>query len=168
MDFSSTTPATLVLTVRPTKKNSFFIVKSLWNTIWLFLILGGAIIPMILEIGMGDSMGGLFIGGVLLFVATWIGSFLFTRMQLNNTEYRFYDTKLEFSDGFLVKSKKNIPYAKITNTEQGQSIIERVFGLGHIFVDTAGTGGHELNLQYLDNSDELYEKMNQIIHQGSK
>ena len=145
MDFSSTTPATLLLTVKPTKKNIFFIFKSLGHTFWLFLVfgvfLGGSMIPLILEtIGMGDSMGGLFIGGILLFIVIWIFSFLFTRMQLNNIEYRFYDTKVEFSDGFLVKSKKNIPYTKVTNTEQGQSIMERIFGLGHIFVDTSGTG----------------------------
>ena len=108
------------------------------------------------------------IGAILLFVLIWILSFLFTRMQLNNIEYRFYDTKIEFSDGFLVKNKKNIPYARVTNTEQGQSIMERIFSLGHIFVDTAGTGAHELNMQYLDNSDAIYEKMNQIIQTGSK
>jgi uncharacterized membrane protein YdbT with pleckstrin-like domain len=173
MDFSSTTPATLILTVKPTRKNSFFILKSLGHTFWLFIVIGGFFgsmtIPLILSmIGMGDSLDGVMIGGILLFIIIWIFSFLFARMQLNNIEYRLYDTKIEFVDGFLVKSKKNIPYAKITNTEQGQSIMERIFGLGHILVDTAGTGGHELNMQYLDNSDDLYEKMNQIIHQGSK
>jgi hypothetical protein len=52
MDFSSTTPATLILTVKPTKKNSFFIFKSLGHTIWLFIVFGlfgGSIfIPLVL------------------------------------------------------------------------------------------------------------------------
>jgi uncharacterized membrane protein YdbT with pleckstrin-like domain len=74
-------------------------------------------------------MSGITIGALLLFMIIWVFSFLFTRMQLNNMEYRFYDSKIEFSDGFLVKSKKNIPYARVTNTEQGQSITERIFGL---------------------------------------
>lgn len=89
-------------------------------------------------------------------------------MQLNNIEYRFYNNKVEYSDGFLVKSKKNIPYAKITNTEQWQGIVERIFSLGHIYIDTAGTGGHEVIMNYLDSSEELYEKMNHIIQSGSK
>lgn len=88
-----------------------------------------------------SSVGVVFIGGILLFFIIWIFSFILTRIQLNNIDYTFYDSKLEYTDGFLIKSKKSIPYSKITNTEQGQRITERIFSLGHIFIDTASSGG---------------------------
>ena len=55
---------------------------------------------------------------IIIFFAIWGISFLISRMQLNNLEYKFYSNKVEYIDGFLIKDKKNIRYSMITNTEQ--------------------------------------------------
>lgn len=55
---------------------------------------------------------------IIVFFAIWGISFLISRMQLNNLEYKFYSNKVEYIDGFLIKDKKNIRYSMITNTEQ--------------------------------------------------
>lgn len=63
-----------------------------------------------------------------VFVLGWIISFFLTQLELNNMQYKFYDTKVEYTDGFLIKNKKNIPYSRITDSMQGQTIVERLFG----------------------------------------
>ena len=52
---------------------------------------------------------------ILLFFVVWAISTAISRMQLNNMEYRFYNNKVEYTDGFLIKDKKNIQYSKINN-----------------------------------------------------
>ncbi len=157
----------LLMTVQPTKKNSFLIFHALGRTIWLYILCAWIGLPALLLV-LGLDGGMVIVAAIVLFVIIWAISFFISRMQLNNIVYKFYNDKVEYSDGFLVKSKKNILYSRMTNTEQWQGIIERLFSLGHIYLDTAGTGWHELTLKYMDNTEVLYEKINQLIHQGSK
>lgn len=150
---------------------------SFWRTIWLYVIallsgIPGLLIMLDLEMGMSILIA------IIVFLIIWGISFLISRMQLNNLEYKFYNNKVEYIDGFLIKDKKSIRYSMITNTEQWQGIAERIFSLEHIFIDTASSGGfaaafsgwknHALAMKFLDKNGELYEKINQIIHDGSK
>ncbi len=92
--------------------------------------------------------------GIMIFIYGF-----FTAMQLNNIEYKFYSNRVEYYDGFLVKNRKTINYEKISNVSQSRGIIERIWGLGTIYIDTPGSSnlGHELAMSYLENSDQVYD-----------
>ncbi len=51
--------------------------------------------------------------------------------------------------GFLSTSIVYIPYSKIQNIKATFPVIERIFGLGRIMVDTAGTNKFEIDEHYI-------------------
>ncbi len=83
---------------------------------------------------------------------------------LKETEYRFYKDKIEYNEGFLTKYRKTIDYNKITNIGQRKGVLENLFGLGSIYIDTAGFSprGHELLMRYIKNPDEIYDKIKEL------
>jgi len=106
---------------------------------------------------------GLIIFLVVYFIAIIINFFLL-KNSLNNTEYKFYSNRVEYYEGFLVKNRKTINYDRISNISQKRGILERMFGLGTIYLDTPGSSnlGHELAMSYLENYDNVYDWINEI------
>ena len=88
-------------------------------------------------------------------------------MQLNAIDYKFYDDSIEYVDWFLVKSKKKILYSRITDITQWQTILERIFGLWTIVVETAWNSSM-LRMNYLENTEELFDKINHLVKESSK
>ena len=106
---------------------------------------------------------------LLVFVVTFI-IFTFVVYQiikavLKKTEYRFYKDRVEYYHGFLVRSRKTLSYDKISNLGVREGIIERMFGLGTIFIDTAGYSrtGYELAMHNLENPNQIYEQLSKLI-----
>ena len=135
----------------------------------LVILIGSiAAIPISLFVGLffGVKNFSFFIGiGSFLLSYLFILSiiYFFTKITLENIEYKFYSNRVEYYDGFLVKNRKTINYDRISNISQIRGIIERMWGLGTIYIDTPGSStlGHELSMSYLENSDQIYDWINQ-------
>ncbi len=84
-------------------------------------------------------------------------------MNLKTTSFTFYKNQLEYSEGFLTKKKKTIPYKRITNIFQTESVSERIFGVGTIHVDTAGRSIPELSMRYIDHPSKVHEEIKKRI-----
>jgi putative membrane protein len=72
------------------------------------------------------------------------------------------DEGLSVHKGLFNKNVMFIPYARITNLRVNRSIIERVFGLGSLEIDTAGTGMVEVQMagiasRYLERLQEAVQ-----------
>lgn len=77
---------------------------------------------------------------VLLYITI---KMLFESKQYDNLEYNFYNTKVEYIDGFLNKEEKELRYKYIREVTMTQNIFERMFGLGTIRIFTnASSGGY--------------------------
>lgn len=100
----------------------------------------------------------------ILYLITSLVSIFFSYVNFKKTEYKFYKDKVEYYEGFLVKNRKTINYNKISNIGQRKGIFERMFGLGTIFIDTAGSSstGHELSMSYLENPDKVYDWISKV------
>ena len=133
--------------------------------LWLFLSIWGFSLGSIAFDG--SASFGLFTVVFLFFVTLFIGLFL-RRASLKKTEYKFYADRVEYYEGFLVKNRKTINYDRISNVGQRKGILEGLFGLGTIFVDTAGYShqGHELSIHYLDNPDQIYDWITRVVARG--
>ena len=59
-------------------------------------------------------------------------SMLFKKVQYKNTKYNFFNTKVEYVDGFLNKEEKEVKYKYIREVTMTQNVIERMFGIGCI------------------------------------
>ena len=89
----------------------------------------------------GSYMGtfiGIFIGIMIVYVLIKL---IFENIQYKHYEYNFYNTKIEYIDGFLNKEEKELKYKYIREVTMSQNIIERLFGIGKIKVFTNASSG---------------------------
>lgn len=101
------------------------------------------------------------IGGILLALAgTGIVFF-----NLNSREYRFYTNEVEVYEGFINITQNNTSYDRVTDISYTQPITQRIFGTGTIKLNTAGSGYHEIKISYVDNPEQKYRTLKQIVEE---
>lgn len=142
---------------------NFKLIKPKYN---FSMIIGVAILkqlPFLLILSIftliqGNIGGTLLVAIIMIFITIPI-SVIPIYMSIKNTEYKFYDDRVEYYEGFMVQNRKTITYDKITNINQVKGIIDRTFNLGTINIDTAGysKAGHELSLKYIADADKVYD-----------
>lgn len=79
-----------------------------------------------------------------------------------NIVYRFYDTKIEYFDGFLTVQKHTVSYQRITNSNYTQSFVDRILGVSTIVIETAGSSSN-LTIRYVNNGEEINSKIQTIL-----
>ena len=97
--------------------------------------------------------------------------FFFRYMNLKSRKYLFYNKEAVFYEGFLNIVQRTIPYEKVTDYILHKSVWDRMFGTGTIRLVTAGhlggygthTVGGGVSIQYIENPDEVYNKLKSII-----
>lgn len=157
--------------VKPAIKTPLILLVSLGQILLFFIFLSVGIIISIaaifqvLGIQSISFIGSLAIAHIGLLLLLWIPAYLLLRANLKMREYKFYEDHVEYVDGFLIKEKKTIPYARITNIAQRKGLVEGVFDLGTVFLETAGSSpyGNELAITYLENPDKVYDWLTTII-----
>ena len=89
---------------------------------------------------------------LLLFITVPMVKIIFTSMQYKKLCYNFYATKVEYIDGFLNRSQKELKYKYVREIVMKEGIIERIFGLGTIQVFTnASTGKYSSETNGMEN-----------------
>lgn len=119
----------------------------LFLTFWSALFFGGiaTVVLSLLSDGMQDGptfMPGVFalFGGLAFFSVPAI-IYFGKKLNYRNTEYRFFDDRLEFEEGFLTMSKKVIRYADVKEVTLRKGVLQRACGLGSVYLATLATGG---------------------------
>ncbi len=110
----------------------------LFFTLWASLFFGG----LIASTGVfGKSLGwpGYFIA-VVTFVGMPIVTYVGKKLNYSRTVYRFYDDRLEFDEGFFTLNKKVIKFRDVKETTLRQGVLQRIYGLGSIYLATLATG----------------------------
>jgi len=149
--------------IKPQINTLILLLQSLGIAIFMSFFLGGFLAgPLAFFVTLIFGTSGfltVILGGLLFFVIILSVTFLIRRASLRKTQYKFYTNRVEYLEGFLVKNRKTINYDRISNIGQRKGIIEGWFGLGTIFIDTAGYSakGHELSMTFLENPDKIYD-----------
>lgn len=107
----------------------------------------------------------------IVFVLYVIIKMIVEKVQYNHYEYNFYNTKVEYIDGFLNKEQKELKYKHIREVALRQNIIQRMFNIGTIRVFTNATSGYSgnnrslngLNIHCVENPQEEYKKVKELI-----
>jgi len=87
-----------------------------------------------------DSFVGSYFIGIVVFFAIPIVAYVGKKLNYSRTEYRFYDDRLEFEEGFFSLNKKIIKYRDIKETTLREGMLQRIYGLGSIYLATLATG----------------------------
>jgi membrane protein YdbS with pleckstrin-like domain len=97
--------------------------------------------------GIGTSIGifpkdfnASYVIGIITFVVFPIVTYVGKRLNYSRTEYRFYADRLEFDEGFFSLNKKVIKFQDVKETTLRQGVLQRLYGLGSIYLATLATG----------------------------
>jgi membrane protein YdbS with pleckstrin-like domain len=100
---------------------------------------------------------------IFLFLSFFI-IFIFVKMAYKQKRYDFFNDKLEYYDGFLTFNKKSVPFKRITNISLNRNFFDRIFGVGKISIETAGSNlVSEININYIENSEEVVKELKEIL-----
>jgi putative membrane protein len=67
--------------------------------------------------------------------------------------------KLVYEEGLLGKSTRTIPLAKVQDIRVDQSLLDRLFGVGRVSMETAG-GSSRLTIAHIDRPREIADEIN--------
>ena len=148
----------------------------------IYVILFGLIAYGDFDVEKADSkvlgtIGGIIAGMVLVYIVIKL---IFDKVQYDHYEYNFYNTKVEYKDGFLNKEEKELKYKHIREVALRQNIFERMFNIGTIRIFTnasssfgGGYGGNNsrnmngLQIHCIQNPKEQYQKVKELIDAAS-
>jgi membrane protein YdbS with pleckstrin-like domain len=110
----------------------------LFFTVWAALFFGG----IITSTGLfpKGSWSVFYVIGAVAFFGIPIVAYVGKKLNYGRTEYRFYDGRLEFDEGFFSINKKVIKFRDVKETTLRKGILQRTYGLGSIYLATLATG----------------------------
>ena len=87
----------------------------------------------------------------------------FSYMDLRRREYRFFSDKLEYYDGWLVRRRHVVPYAKVTDITMQETLWNRFFRTATITLITpAGVLGSTA-IPHIANAEEVYNYLQKEV-----
>jgi len=107
---------------------------------------------------------------------------IFQAFQYERLYYNFYNTKVEYIDGFINKTQKELKYKYIREIVMSKGIVERIFGLGTIKIYTnasnntankfgqrgnAGLNENGITIHCLNDVKTKYEAIKKIVDEGT-
>ena len=81
-----------------------------------------------------------YVVGAAAFFAIPLVAYFGKKLNYSRTEYRFYSDRLEFDEGFFSVNKKVIKFRDVKETSLRKGILQRIYGLGSIYLATLATG----------------------------
>jgi uncharacterized membrane protein YdbT with pleckstrin-like domain len=74
-----------------------------------------------------------------------------------STEYTLTRTGIVKIRGLFSKDVVTIPYGKIQDIKLKKSFVERILGIGNIYINTAGENGIEMVIRGISNPDKSHK-----------
>lgn len=93
---------------------------------------------------------------IIYLILTTLGILLY----YNSLRYEILENEVVVYSGVLTKTVKHVPFRTMTNLQVTRTLVDRIFGLGSLDIQTAGAGGvssPEEKLVGLGNVLEVYE-----------
>ena len=106
---------------------------------------------------------GLFVAGiavVAIIVAIAAACFVFQWWSYRHLWYELGDEEFSFYSGIFNKKRVHIPYQRVQSVDQRASLLQRIFGVCSVHIDTAGGSSHTaVTVPYLRKSQAEHLRM---------
>ena len=152
----------------------------LFFTIWSAVFFGSMFSAMTGEKGAMFFWGPALFFGALAFFGVPLVAYLGKKLNYGRTEYRFYEDRIEYEEGFFTINKKVIKYRDIEEVTLRKGFLQRFYDLGTIYLATPATGsgprnnvffalgfgnisGSGLGVRDIKSPDEIFEKIKAIV-----
>jgi membrane protein YdbS with pleckstrin-like domain len=155
----------------------------LFLTFWAGGFFGGisSALPLFAR---GSWVPFLFFGGIAFFGIPAVAYFG-KKLNYSRSEYRFFEDKLEFQEGFFSLNKKVIEYRDVKEVTLRNGILQRIYGLGTIYLATLATGSSGTSNPFvalgfgnvsasgvyvrdIQGSDRVFDQIRQLIDRSKK
>ncbi len=106
---------------------------------------------------------------IFVLLTVWVFEILMVSgcwVALVTTRYVIQADRIEITSGILVRQSRSVPYDKIVNITGDQSLLQRLFNIGNIFIDTAGGKPFETALFGVENHQEVVDFLFALKQQG--
>ena len=108
----------------------------LFLTVWSAFFFGGMSQTLF---GRGSILPFI-IFGAIGFIAVPAVAYVGKKLNYSRTQYRFFDDRLEFEEGFFSINEKVIRYRDVKEVTLHKGFLQRIYGLGTIYLATLATG----------------------------
>ena len=98
---------------------------------------------------------------IILIIPIVIIPTVFSYLNIRAMEYRFFNDKLEFYEGFLTVHKTVTPYERVTDISMKKTVWDRIFGTATIGLYTPH--GVSVYIRYVKDSDRIYQYLQHKI-----
>jgi membrane protein YdbS with pleckstrin-like domain len=92
-----------------------------------------------------DSRLPFILFGAIAFFGIPVVAYVGKKLNYARTEYRFHEDRLEFEEGFFNINKKVIKYKNVSEVTLHKGLLQRIYGLGTIYLATLATGSGPWN-----------------------
>jgi membrane protein YdbS with pleckstrin-like domain len=127
-----------------------------------------------------DSQTPFILFGALAFFGIPLVVYIGKKLNYSRTEYNFLDDQLEFEEGFFTINRKVIKYRDVKEVTLRKGILQRIYGLGTIYLATLATGSTTsynpfytlgfgnvsasgVGVRDVPNPDEAFEKIKGLV-----
>lgn len=106
--------------------------------------------------------------GFFIFLIIQLFIFILTYRSYKKRYYDFYSDKLDYYDGFLELNKSTVPLDRITNIKSRQGLIQRIFKISTIYVETAGKIDTEIKIDFVQNGDDIVKNLKEELKKSGR
>jgi membrane protein YdbS with pleckstrin-like domain len=146
----------------------------IFMTIWGGGFFGGFSMFAVQALGIKLPPGATFVFfGALFFFAIPFVAYTTQKKTYAKTEYRFYQTKLDYYEGFFTTEEKTIDYKNITEVNLVRGVIQKKYGLGTVVLSTPATGFARgrarsgIRIHDIPNAEQVYQQVKGLIQRAT-
>ena len=106
--------------------------------------------------------------GAIAFFGVPLVAYFGKKLNYSRTEYRFFADRLEFEEGFFSINKKVIMFRDVREVTLRKGILQRIYGLGTIYLATLATGSSSysnpfVSVRDVTDPDQMFEKIRRLV-----
>ena len=137
-----------------------------WRALMTFYLAGiGLAIVVVVVLGfLADEMGlAIGIAAVIVALTLLIG---FVRRV--GTKYLLTNQRLRITRGIVRKNVQETRLDRVQNVNYNQGVLDRMFGVGTVDFDTAGTDDSEFRFEWINNPEHVVRSVDEATHSASQ
>jgi uncharacterized membrane protein YdbT with pleckstrin-like domain len=137
-----------------------------WRALMTFYVAGiGLAIVVVVVLGFLVDEMSLAIGIAAVIVALTLLIGFFRRV---GTKYLLTTQRLRISRGIVRKNVQETRLDRVQNVNYSQGVLDRMFGVGTVDFDTAGTDDSEFRFEWINDPETVVRAVDEATHEASQ
>jgi uncharacterized membrane protein YdbT with pleckstrin-like domain len=137
-----------------------------WRALMTFYVAGiGLAVAVIVVLGIiADNMGTAIVIAVVIAGLTLLVGFA----RRVGTKYLLTNQRLRISRGIVRKNVQETRLDRVQNVNYNQGVLDRMFGVGTVDFDTAGTDDSEFRFEWINDPESVVRAVDNATHAAAE